>query len=211
MSDQLQAPAASGGPARAGASTYLGLALTSMAVLLDELILTRIFSVTTWYHFAFMAVAIAMFGMTAGALLVYLAPGLFPIAGVNRQLGRYGTWFGITMTLALLTHLIIPFVPRFTFVHLFAIAFTCLAIALPFACGGVCICLALTRFPAQVSKLYAADLIGAAAGCALLPLLLGPVDAPSAVMIASEPHTWQPVPRQTMIWCLPRGTRVNKW
>ena len=29
-----------------------------------------------WYHFAFVAISIAMFGMTAGALLVYLLPPL---------------------------------------------------------------------------------------------------------------------------------------
>ena len=37
-----------------------------------EVLLTRIFSVTMWYHFAFVAISVAMFGMTVGALVVYL-------------------------------------------------------------------------------------------------------------------------------------------
>ena len=43
-----------------------------------EILLTRIFSVTMLYHFAFVALSVAMFGLTAGALVVYLAPHLFP-------------------------------------------------------------------------------------------------------------------------------------
>ena len=39
-----------------------------------EILLTRIFSVTLWYHFAFMVVSIAMFGMAVGAMRVYLDP-----------------------------------------------------------------------------------------------------------------------------------------
>ena len=54
--------------------TYAGLFLVCLATLMYELLLTRIFSVTTFYHFAFMAVSIAMFGMTVGAILVYLCP-----------------------------------------------------------------------------------------------------------------------------------------
>jgi len=46
--------------------TYLGLALISLATIVLEIVLTRIFSVTMWNHFAFVAVSIAMFGMTVG-------------------------------------------------------------------------------------------------------------------------------------------------
>ena len=43
--------------------TYVGLFLIALATLMYEILLTRIFSVTMWYHFAFVAVSIAMFGM----------------------------------------------------------------------------------------------------------------------------------------------------
>src|SRR5947199_6734889 len=51
-------------------STYVGLFLTTLSLLQLELFLTRIFSVTMWYHFAFMAVSLAMLGLAAGAVLV---------------------------------------------------------------------------------------------------------------------------------------------
>ena len=41
-------------------STYTGLFLTTLSLLQFELFLTRIFSVTMWYHFAFMAISLAI-------------------------------------------------------------------------------------------------------------------------------------------------------
>ncbi|HDH52978.1 MAG TPA: hypothetical protein ENH24_00650, partial [Nitrospirae bacterium] len=51
-------------------NTFVGLFLTTLSTLMYEILLTRIFSVTMWYHFAFMSISIAMFGMTLGALIV---------------------------------------------------------------------------------------------------------------------------------------------
>ena len=47
---------------------YLGVALTTLATLILELSLTRIFSVVFYYHFAFLAISIALFGLGAGGL-----------------------------------------------------------------------------------------------------------------------------------------------
>ena len=62
----------------ASPSVYGGLFLVTLATIMYEIALTRIFSVTMWYHFAFVAISVAMFGMTVGALVVYLRPGWFP-------------------------------------------------------------------------------------------------------------------------------------
>ena len=45
-----------------------GLALTSFAALLLELALTRLFSVVLFYHFAFLAISIALLGLGAGGV-----------------------------------------------------------------------------------------------------------------------------------------------
>ena len=39
--------------------------------------MTRIFSVTMYYHFAFVAISVTMFGMAVGALIVYVRPHVF--------------------------------------------------------------------------------------------------------------------------------------
>src|ERR1700749_4129291 len=51
-----------------------GIAAVSAALLMTELALTRIFSVTMYYHFAFLAISIALFGLSASGVCVYLAP-----------------------------------------------------------------------------------------------------------------------------------------
>src|SRR5687768_12710299 len=55
---------------------YLGLGLTTAATLALEVLQTRILSVVAWYHLAFFVISVALFGLTVGALLVFLRPGL---------------------------------------------------------------------------------------------------------------------------------------
>src|SRR3954471_21212523 len=50
---------------------YLAVALTTLGTLLLELTLTRIFSVVYYYHFAFLAISIALFGLGAGGVFSY--------------------------------------------------------------------------------------------------------------------------------------------
>src|SRR5437899_12505440 len=50
-----------------------GVALTSFSALLLELALTRLFSVVLFYHFAFLAISIALLGLGAGGVCAYLA------------------------------------------------------------------------------------------------------------------------------------------
>src|SRR5438552_9002712 len=54
--------------------TYAGVFLLTASTLMYEVLLTRIFSVTMWHHFAFMSISIAMFGLSVGAVLVHSLP-----------------------------------------------------------------------------------------------------------------------------------------
>jgi hypothetical protein len=165
----------SSGP-RAPRSAYLGLLTVTMATVSYEVLLTRIFSVTLWYHFAFMAISVAMFGMTVGALVVYLRPELFPRDRIASRLALFSWLFSLAAVVALAFHVRWPEPLPITYV----------AVAVPFAMSGVAVCLALTSFPEQVSSLYAADLAGAAAGCVLVIPLLATTDGlTGAVGVAS--------------------------
>src|SRR6266849_1678652 len=59
-----------------------GVALVSCTLLMTELALTRIFSVVMYYHFAFLAISIALFGLSASGVFAYTA---------RRRLDRYAT------------------------------------------------------------------------------------------------------------------------
>jgi hypothetical protein len=163
-------------------STYAGLFFVALATLMYEILLTRIFSVTMLYHFAFVALSIAMFGMTVGALIVYLAPAAFPPERLRERLAWTAVAFPIAIVLSFLTQLSVPFRIHPSIVALYAIVFTYAVIAVPFVIGGIAVCLALTGFPSRVSRLYGADLIGAALGCVLLIPVLDYSDAATAVL-----------------------------
>ena len=163
--------------------TYLGLFLVALSTLMYEILLTRIFSVTMFYHFAFVAISVAMFGMTVGSLLVYLLPGVFRESTVYRDLAVAATAFPILLVLSFLTQLSIPFRIHPSVVAVYAIALTYVVITLPFIASGVVVSLALTRFPRRVHRLYAADLAGAAIGCLILGPALSLTDAPTVVLL----------------------------
>ena len=162
--------------------TYIGLFCVALATLMHEILLTRIFSVTMFYHFAFVALSVAMFGMTAGALLVYLAPSLFPPDRLNHRLAVAAVAFPISLVVSFLTQLCIPFQVYASVAAIYGIVLTYAVISVPFVLSGVAVCLALTGLPRAVSRLYAADLCGAALGCMLLIVVLDWSDGPTAVL-----------------------------
>jgi len=170
------------GALRARPATYAGLFVVTLTTLMYEIVLTRIFSVTMWYHFAFVAISVALFGMTVGALIVHLRPAMFPDEAVKRQMHRFSLFFSVSIVVAFLTQLAVPFVPRLTAVGLWSVLLTCVVISVPFVCSGVVVCLALTRFPSRVNRLYATDLVGAGLGCVLLVVAFNWLDGPSLVV-----------------------------
>ena len=95
-------------------ATYAGMFLIALATMLFELLLTRVFSVTMWYHFAFMAVSLAMFGMTVGAVIVFLRPDLFRATEVERRAAQASILCAAAMPVAVLSHLATPFVPHWS-------------------------------------------------------------------------------------------------
>ncbi|MCK6447657.1 MAG: hypothetical protein L6Q99_14790 [Planctomycetes bacterium] len=171
---------------RAKSSTYAGLFLVTLATLFYELLLTRIFSVTMWYHFAFMAVSVAMFGMTVGAVIVYLRPERFRQEDVEADLAKHSVWFALGIVASFLTHLSVPFIGKATLLGIWSLALSYLVIAVPFVFSGIAVALALTRFPRQTNSLYAIDLIGAALACIAFVFLMRHADGPSAVFAVAS-------------------------
>jgi hypothetical protein len=166
--------------------TYAGVFLVCSATLLYELLLTRVFSVTMWYHFAFMAVSIAMFGMTVGAIAVYLGRERLPPETIDRQLASASLLFAATLVPSFLAHLVIPFAPEVSILGFYSVALTYVSIAVPFVLSGVVVSLALTRYPRHVGRVYAADLTGASVACVTFVYLLRITDAPTAVVATAS-------------------------
>jgi hypothetical protein len=141
-----------------------------------ELFLTRIFSVTMWYHFAFMAISLAMFGLAAGAVLVEVMKK----RDSHLTLASTGLAFAISSVVCFVAQLHMPVNPE-TEVAWTALAFA--TISVPFVFAGIVICVTLTRFPEHTGSLYAVDLAGSAAGCVLTIPILNHIHAPTAVIL----------------------------
>src|SRR5207247_4008525 len=166
------------GPDEPKRSTYIALFLTTLSLLQFELFLTRMFSVAMWYHIAFMAISLAMFGLAAGA--IFIEP--MKRCEAPAMLANFGLLFALTSAICFTAQLYIPVDPEREIVWT-ALAF--ILAAIPFVFGGMVVCIALTRFPAHTGALYAADLAGSAAGCILTMPILNHIHAPTAVILTA--------------------------
>lgn len=184
-----------------------GIFLLCLATLMYELILTRIFSVLMWYHFASMAISLALFGMGAAALAVQLRPRWF--AGEPRFVAaRWALLAGFTVALFFGVFVLFRLQPHIgfkvlAFFHqpffqpfqqgfhdpgvpaglLLTLTALYLVTALPFFCAGVTLSLLFSRYHQDFSRLYFWDLAGAGAGCLLIILLLKLLGGITAILI----------------------------
>jgi hypothetical protein len=169
-------------PAAVTPPILCGVASISMALLMTELALTRIFSVTMYYHFAFLAISIALFGLGASGVYVFLARGLFARHRPATLLAWHALVYAFvtTVSLAVLVRLRVGL--NYSLENLVLMLAIYALAALPFFAGGAVISLAVSRLAGRINLVYAADLLGASAGCLLLLPLLDRVGAPGVVL-----------------------------
>jgi hypothetical protein len=137
------------------------VALTTLGTLLLELSLTRIFSVVFYYHFAFLAISIALFGLGAGGVFSYVIAGWR--GNLYRKLGMLSLLNCVLVLLALSVVL-----GQKATVGNGALALIYFTNALPFLCTGTIVSLVIAETIERVNRVYFFDLMGAAAGCLLL-------------------------------------------
>src|SRR5436853_151519 len=165
------------------------IAAVSAALLMTELALTRIFSVTMYYHFAFLAISIALFGLSASGVAVYLARRRLAVIDARILLAAAALTHALATLLSLACLVRIRVGLNYSPENLeLMLAIYALA-ALPFYTGGAVMSLAFARLTDRINVLYAADLIGAAAGCLVLIPLLNWLGAPGVVMTAAALST----------------------
>src|SRR5512138_931867 len=166
-----------------------GVAAVSAALLMTELALTRIFSVTMYYHFAFLAISIALFGLSASGVAVYLLRRRIAAIDTGMLLAVVSTAhaFATLTALACLVRIRVGLNYSAENLELMLAIYT--LAALPFFTGGGVMSVAFSRMTDRINVLYAADLIGAAAGCLALIPLLNWLGAPGVVMMAAALST----------------------
>src|SRR5262245_49341685 len=162
-----------------------GVALVSATLLMIELALTRIFSVIMYYHFAFLAISIALFGLSASGVCAYLAQRRLAARPVSALLSRAALVYAACTVVSLFFLVRLRVGLNYSPQNL-ALMLTIYALAaLPFFTGGFVITLAISRLASRINTVYAADLTGAAAGCLILIPLLNRLGAPGVVLTAA--------------------------
>ncbi|MFP4081799.1 MAG: hypothetical protein ACLFVG_03465 [Candidatus Aminicenantes bacterium] len=146
-----------------------GIFLISSATLCLEISLTRYFSISQQYHFAFWVVSIAFLGYGASGSFLALLKNLKSF-DQNNFLSTTSLLFSMTILLSFLGCNAVPF----DFINLawnkdqiYLVLLYYFLLSVPFFFAGLTISFAIARLPVFVNKIYFSDLLGAGMGTLL--------------------------------------------
>lgn len=147
---------------------YLGLFLISLATLSLEISLIRLFSISLWYHFAFLVVSIAMLGLAAAGTFL-------SIKKLKNPLPISSILFSLTTIIGLTIINYLPFDPFKAALdpwYILILLLYYILLGLPFFFSGIIITFILTKFQSLSGRIYFFNLAGSAVGSlAVLPLI----------------------------------------
>lgn len=163
----------------------LGISLVGFSMLAYEVTLTRIFSVTIWYHYAFMCISIAMLGLSMSGVALYLLSRRFPREKTIQILAVSSLLFSLSIVVSFLVVRSVRFSPSLSVEGLLSALLTFMAISIPFFFGGLAVGMALKHMTAEVGRLYFSDLVGASLGCLLVVPIYNILTAPGVIVLAA--------------------------
>src|SRR5436190_9889683 len=143
------------------------IALLSAAAIAYEILLTRLFAVTLWHHFAFMVISLALLGYGASGTFLILAKRLLLSKGFGLSFVAFAVSFGVTATGCYAIAWRVPFNPLeiiWDWHQQLYLGVMYLILAVPFCAAASAIGLGLAAQPIAISLIYRADLIGAGFG-----------------------------------------------
>jgi hypothetical protein len=164
-----------------------GIFLISAATLCFEITLTRYFSISQQYHFAFLVVSITFLGYGASGSALSVLKRIQAQDG-ERILSFTSLAFACSVVLCFLLCNKIPFdlIQLAWNVHHAALIFIYyILLSVPFFFAGLTIAIAIARIPAQVNKIYFFDLFGAGCGIVLAVLIFLPKGDRGVILIIS--------------------------
>jgi hypothetical protein len=193
MSQEIGTPAQPSPPFIGGPLLYAAFGLVAFTILAAQVVLSRLFSGTMTYYYAFMLVSLAMLGLAAGGLIVQMAPRFFTPERAAKQAAIISLLMGIFCFSGTLAYLeIYPQLAQTMGENylsaddkndsfwLLGGVFWCL---FPFfLAGGTVVSLVLCHVRQSFHRAYAVDLASAALGCVAALLLLS-VNTPVELLL----------------------------
>lgn len=187
-----------GGVPSAPRALQAAILLQSLAILLFELLLTRIFAVVLFNQYAHLALALALLGISAGAVVQHLRPSLLPDEGLERRLAWVGLGLGLAALLGVVATLYLPVLDlpgglpesfqetsysKTELLNPGVYALLLGILVLPFGFAGLAFAGTFQRRAQWIGRLYAVDLLGGAVGAALFIPLLATLAGPDVVFV----------------------------
>src|SRR3989441_4006104 len=157
-------------------SSRIAVFLITLSGLILEVGLTRIYSASIWYHFAFVAISVALLGWGLGGFTVHLLKQRVRLSMETAAL--------VTLLYAGAIPLCLWLLARFPF-EMERLPLYFLAPLLPFFLAGMALSIVFDLQRAVAGALYFADLLGAAIGAGFVTLLLHALGGEAAVLAAA--------------------------
>ncbi len=180
-----------GAPEAGTVAALIGVAAVSAAGLAFEISLTRVFAVAQFYHFAFLAVSLALLGFGAsGSFLT-----AFPTVGRARP-RRWATLAALQAVAIVAAYGVANTLPFDSFAiawdrrQIVYLAVYYLALAVPFFFGGLVVAVLLTAGahadpPIASHRVYAASLVGSGLGAVVALVSLDWAGAAASITLAA--------------------------
>jgi hypothetical protein len=149
--------------------------LITLSGLVFEIGLTRIYSATIWYHFAFVAISMALLGWGLGGLAVHLLKRTWQLSLEKAALFTLLYAFAIPACLWILVEY--PFELR-------RLPLYFVAPIVPFFLGGMALSTIFDLNRSAAGSLYFADLLGASIGAAAIGVLLQMLGGEASLLLA---------------------------
>jgi hypothetical protein len=155
---------------------YVGIFLVTLSGLMFEIGLTRIFSATIWYHFAFVAISVALLGWGLGGFALHLVRRR--VAFTRDRAAALTLLYGLSIPLALWLMVRVPFHPDRLKLY-FAVSLA------PFLLAGMALSMLFALERERSGRLYFADLLGASLGALCVTFLLSWLGGENAVLLVA--------------------------
>jgi hypothetical protein len=167
---------------RLPADLPFGVAAVAGAMLLLELMATRIFSVLFFYHFSFFAVSLVMAGLAIGGIAV----SRWPVKELSERVFRLRlAWLAVVFAAATLGALLVlvRMAPTDVSLSMVQVALRASVLLPGLVAAGAFLAAAFARNERWIGRLYAADLVAAAVACLAAIAVMRWLDGPAMLLV----------------------------
>ena len=171
-------------------ASLASLFLLSLSVLVMEVCLTRIFSVLSWHHFAYLIISLALLGFGAAGSYLTVARRFADGEVQPARLGHFAWLFAVSTVVSVALASRIRFYPADIVLYrdysnVLSLLILYVVVGIPFFFAGVCIGRLVAMAGDRVNQFYFADLLGAGVGALAGLVTINHLGAVTGIFLAA--------------------------